>query len=148
MIVCPACKRRVFTRCEILCMSLDGKAKCLACGALARLDQMSRCLLTGVLALLLWLLLLHGDIFYSGYLFVFSMSVIVIGWRLLCAVAFPLLSMEIVPAQTRFDRRQNMVMLATLIVTAIVIDGLLSYRSDADKKQPTAVNSSESVRSQ
>ena len=122
-------------------MRLDGRAKCPGCGALARLDQVSRCLVTGALALLLWLLLLHGNIFYSGYLFMFSMSFIIIGWRLLCAAALPLLSLEHVPGQTRFDRRQNIATIAALMVTAVAIDGLMSYRSDADKRQAAAVSS-------
>jgi hypothetical protein len=147
MIVCPACKRRVFSHREIVGVSLDGRAKCPACGALARLDQMSRCLVATVLALLLWLLLFYGDIFYSGYLFVLSISVILSGWRLLSALALPILSLEKVPGRTRFDRRQNIVAIAALIITGLVIDGLLSYRSEADKRQATAASSNESVRS-
>jgi len=133
MIPCPVCKRRVFSGREMFGASLDGRAKCPACGQLAHLDSVSRCLLTGVLAMLLWMLLLHGNIFYSGYLFLFSTIVILSGWRLLCVAALPLLSLEKVAGGACFSRRQSLVTFAILIVTSIVIDGLMSYRSDADR---------------
>ena len=148
MIACPACKRRSFTYREMLAVRLDGLAKCPACGELARMDQMSRSLLAIVLALLLWMLLLSAGIFYSGYLFIFSTVVIVIGWRLLSAAVLPVLALEQAPGHTRFDRGQNMVMLATLIVTAIFLDGLMSYRSDADNRHAAATSSSKSAPSQ
>ena len=148
MIACPACKRAVFTHREMLRTGLDGRVTCPACDELACLDQTSRCLVTGVLALLLWMLLLHGNFFFSGYLFIVSTIVIVIGWRLLSAAALPLLSLEKAPGHSSFDRRQNIVTLAILIVTAIVIDGLMSYRSDADKRQATATSVSETTRPQ
>jgi hypothetical protein len=132
----------------MLSASLDGRAKCPACGELARLDAMSRFLPTCLLALLLWMLLLHGNILYSGYLFLFSTIVILSGWRLLCAAALPLLSLEKVPGGTCFDRRQSIVTLAILIVTAIVIDGLMSYRSDADGALDDAASPSVSASSE
>ena len=147
MIPCPGCRRRTFTHRELLGANLDGRVKCPACGELARLDEISRCLIAGVLALLLWILLLNGNIFYSGYLFVFSTLAIITGWRLLSAAALPLLSLEKAPGVC-FDRRQNIVMIGTIIITAVVIDGLLSYRSDADKRHATAVSAAESTRSQ
>jgi hypothetical protein len=133
MIPCPACKRRTFSGRGMLGANLDGRVKCPACGQLARLDSMSRCLLTCTLALLLWMLLLHGDIFDSGYLFLFSTIVIVSGWRLLCAAALPLLTLETAAGGTCFNRRQSIVTLAILIMTSVVMDGLMSYRSDADR---------------
>jgi hypothetical protein len=133
MIPCPGCKRRVFSGREMLAANLDGRAKCPACGQLARLDSMSRCLLACMLALLLWMLLLHGNIFDSGYLFLFSTIVIVSGWRLLCAAALPLLTLEKAPSGASFNRRQSIVTLAILIMTSVVMDGLMSYRSDADR---------------
>jgi hypothetical protein len=146
MIPCPACKRRIFSGREMLGAGVDGGAKCPACGQLARLDSVSRCLVTCVLALLLWMLLLHGKILYSGYLFLFSTIVIIIGWRLLCAAALPLLSLEQMAQGRSFDRRQNIVTVAILIVTSIVIDGLLSYRSDVDRAlgnaEPPSVSAS------
>ncbi len=137
-IACPACKRRSFGGREVLGASLDGRAKCPACGRLARLDQMSRCVLSCVLALLLWLMLLHGDILYSGYLFLFSMIVILGGSRLLAAATLPLLSLEKAEGHAGFDRRQSIVTVAILIVLAGVIDGLLAYRSDADRAHDDA----------
>jgi drug/metabolite transporter (DMT)-like permease len=148
MIACPGCKRRVVTHREMLQAGLDGRLTCPACGELACLDETSRCLVTAVLALLLWMLLLHGNFFFSGYVFIVSTIVIVIGWRLLSAAALPLLSLAKAPGHGSLDRRQNIVTLAILIVTAIVIDGLMTYRSDADKRQATATSVSESARSQ
>jgi hypothetical protein len=139
MVVCPACNRRVLTHREILAASLDGAAKCPGCGQLARLDSLSRCLVGCVLALLLWMLLLQGNLFYSGYLFVFSTIVVLAGWRLLSAATLPLLSLEKLPTCTCFNRKQSLVTLAIVIVTAIAIDVLLSYRSHADKLHANAV---------
>ena len=138
MIACPACKRRSFTYREMLGASLDGGAQCPVCREVARLDQMSRGMIACMLALLLWMLLFYYDVFYSGYLFLFSMTVILAGWRLLSAAALPMLALETVPNGFCFDRRQTLVTLAILLVTAIAIDGLLSYRSAADKAQANA----------
>jgi hypothetical protein len=148
MIPCPGCKRRVISSREMLGASLDGPAKCPACGQLARLDSMSRCLLTCMLALLLWMLLLHGNIFDSGYLFLFSTIVILGGWRLLCAAALPLLTLEKAAGSTCFSRRQSIATLAILLVTSIVMDGLMSYRSDADRALGDAKSPSVSARSE
>lgn len=109
---------------------------------------MSRCLVACMLALLLCMMLFYGNLFYSGYLFVFSMIVILGGWRLLSAALLPLLSLEKVPGGTCFDRRQSIVTLAIMIVVAIVIDGLMSYRSDADKARANAASPSASARSE
>ncbi len=130
MLACPGCRKRTFTRHEI---STLGGAKCPACGQLARLDSMSRALVACTLAIILWSLLLYGNLFYSGFLFVFSTIVIVVGWPLLLAIAMPLLALEKSPGGVYLDRRQNIAMLALLVLLAIGIDGLLSYRSDADK---------------
>ena len=130
MLACPACRKRTFTRHDI---STLGGAKCPACGHLARLDSMSRALVACALGIILWSLLLYGNLFYSGFLFVFSTIVIVVGWPLLLAIAMPLLALEKSPGGVYLDRRQSIAMLALLIVLAIGIDGLLSYRSDADK---------------
>lgn len=130
MLACPACHKRTFTRREI---STLGGAKCPACGQLARLDSMSRALVACTLAIILWSLLLYGNLFYSGFLFVFSAIVIVVGWPLLLTITMPLLALEKSPGGVYLDRRQSIGMLALLILLAIGIDGLLSYRSDADK---------------
>lgn len=134
MAACPTCKRRIFVPRDMLFMSIDGQAQCRACGALARLDQMSRFLVAAVLALFLWMLLLHGNVFFSGYLFIFSTTAIVVGWRLLCAAALPLLTLEPAPDALRYDRRHDLIAVAALFVTAAAIDGLMSYRSDADRR--------------
>jgi hypothetical protein len=101
-----------------------------------------------MLAMLLWMLLLHGNIFDSGYLFLFSTIVIVGGWRLLCATALPLLTLEKVAGSACFNHRQSIVTLAILILTSIVMDGLMSYRSDADRALGNAASPSASASSQ
>ena len=132
MIACPGCKRRIIAYREILGASLDGATVCPACGQVARLDAFSRCVVACMLAMLLWMMLFHADLLFSRYLFLFSMIVILGGWRLLSAAALPLLTLEKAPG-TCFDRRQSIVMLVVLIVFAIILDGFMSYRSEADK---------------
>ena len=148
MSACPACKRRTFTRHDFLGAGLDGTAKCRACGQVARLDAMSRFFVTGVLVLLLWMILLYGNILFSGYLFIFSTIVIFGGWRLLTAAALPLITLEKAPRGTCLDRRQSVFILAIMIVVALVIDGLMSYRSDADKAHANAASPSVNARSE
>ena len=106
---------------------------CPVCGEYARLDNLSRCLVTCLLAFMLWLLMVQLQLFYRGYLFVFSMLVILGGWRLLAAATLPLLSLEKAQSRSAFDRRRSVVTVMIMMLVAIAIDGLLSYRSDADK---------------
>ena len=147
MVACPACKSRVYTHREILHSSLDGGATCPACGEVARLDQMSRCVVACLLAVLLWQALLYGGMFFSGYFFVFSMIVILGGWRLLSAVALPLLALEKSPDGPCLNRKQSLVAALILIVTAIGLDTFLSYRIDSDAARTTAATSSPEARS-
>jgi hypothetical protein len=146
MLACPACKKRSFSRSEIVGAGLDGGVRCPSCGQVARLDQMSRCLVACVLAVLLWIMLLYGNLFYSGYLFVFSTIAILAGWPLLLAAALPLLALEKSPGGKCFDRKQSMAMFAILIVAAIVIDGLLSYRSAADRADANTMSAGVNAR--
>jgi hypothetical protein len=132
MIACPACKRRAVGSADLLWTNLDGSVQCPACGGLSRLDQMSRLLVSCPLALLLWLAVLHWDLLFSGYLFLFSTVVILAGWRVLSAVAMPALALERSPDGRVFDRKQTLVSLAIMIATAVLIDSFMSYRTEAD----------------
>ena len=133
MKACPACKRRIFTQNDLLGSNINGWVKCPACDHVARLDQTSRFLVTAVLPLALFLTLLYGNIFFSGYLFAYSTIFIFAGWRLLSAAALPLLALETAPGGFYLNRRQSIVTLVIMIVSAVALDGLLSYRSAADK---------------
>jgi hypothetical protein len=140
MIGCPSCKRRSFSHVEMLAASLDGALQCPACGELARLDTMSRCVVACLLAIVLSILLLYGNIFYSGYLFAISTIFVLAGWRVLCAMLLPIMSLEKSPESTRFDRRQNMVTLAILIFAAIAFDGFMTSPTDADRARMNAAS--------
>jgi hypothetical protein len=146
MIACPGCKRRIIAHREILGASLDGAIVCPTCGQVGRLDGFSRCFVGCMLALLLWMMLLHGDFLFSRYLFLFSMVFILGGWRLLSAAALPLLTLEKAPG-TCFDRRQSLVMLVVLVVFAIILDGFMSYRSEADKAYASTASADADTRS-
>jgi hypothetical protein len=138
MIACPACKRRVVGQAELLWANLDGSMQCPACGAFARLDQMSRLFIACPLALLLWFTVLSWSILFSSYLFVFSTIFILGGWRLLSAALMPILALEPYGDGTVIGRKQTFVGLAIMIGTAIIIDGFMSYRTEADTRHATA----------
>lgn len=128
---CPSCKRWVFTRRDLFYGPLDGTAQCPACGATARLDLLSRWVISCAIALILWNVLLFGGVFYSGHLFLVSMVVIFGLWRLLCAAVFPMIALEAVP-DSPFDRTKSMLAIAVLLVAAIVFDGFMASRFESD----------------
>lgn len=131
MIACPSCKRKIFTRRDMLYAALDGTAPCRACGRAARLDLLSRWMISCVLALILPTVLLYGGVFYSGHLFLVSIFVILGGWRILSLVGFPLLTLE-AAGDSAIDRRQSIVMLVVMLVIMIIMDGYMSSRFDSD----------------
>jgi hypothetical protein len=135
MIACPACNRPSYSSREMLGAAPAGGTRCPACGEVARLDPMSRCVVACALAMLLWVMVLYGNLFYSGYLFLFSTLVILAGWPLLSAAALPLLSLERSPDGLCLDRRQSVAMAAIMIACAVAIDAVLAYRSDADRAE-------------
>lgn len=108
---------------------------------------MSRFLVGCPLALLLFFALLHGDLFFSSYLFVFSTIFIFGGWRIISALMLPLLALEKAPGGFYLNRRQSVALLALLIVFAIAVDVLLAYRSEADKADIEAATRNASTRS-
>jgi len=106
---------------------IDGAARCRACGHSARLDTLTRWVMSCVLALLLPTVLLFFGVFYSGHLFVISMFIIFSAWAVLSVVGFPFLTLE-VAARTVVDRSKSMWILAALFVAAFVIDGFIRAR--------------------
>jgi hypothetical protein len=130
---CPGCKRRVFTLHDILYAPLDGTARCRGCGRMARLDLFSRWMISCVIAVLLPGLLLYWEIFYSGHLFVFSMVVILVAWRILTLIVFPFLGLEVVAARYSVDKKQSVIILAILFSAAMIIDGFMSSRFESDE---------------
>ena len=141
---CPRCKRWGFTRRDLFCGPLDGTARCRACGGTARLDLLSRWVISCAIALILWNVLLYGGVFYSGHLFLVSMVVIFGLWRLLCAAVFPFIALEAVP-DSPFDRRKSVLAMVALLVAAMTFDSFMAARFEADDaaesaRAPTAVN--------
>ena len=141
---CPSCKRWVFTRHDLFYGPLDGTAQCRACGRTARLDLLSRWLISCAIALILWNVLLFGGVFYSGHLFLVSMVVIFGLWRLLCAAAFPFIMLEAVP-DSPLDRTKSMLAMVALLVVAMMFDSFMAARFESDDaaesaRAPTAVN--------
>jgi len=128
---CPSCKRSVFTRRDLFYGPLDGTAQCRACGRTARLDLLSRWVISCAIALILWNVLLFGGVFYSGHLFLISMVVIFGLWRLLCAAAFPFITLEAVP-DSPFDRTKSMLAMVALLVAAVIFDGFMASRFESD----------------
>jgi hypothetical protein len=128
VIACPSCNRRVFTRRDILYATLDGAAQCRFCGRIARLDLMSRWLISCLLALVLPTAYLYGGVFYSGHLFLISIVVILGAWGILTFVGFPLLTLEVVGGSSAIDRRKSMLILAVVLIAAIIIDSFIRAR--------------------
>ena len=127
-IVCPSCKRRAITRRDFFYAPLDGTMQCPACGRLSRLEVFSRFTISCPIALVLPSVLLYGDVFYSGHLFFVSLFFIFGAWRLLCIIAFPMLSLEAVDDRAPISRKQGMFMAATLLVGVLAIDGFMASR--------------------
>lgn len=130
----------------MLYAALDGTVRCRFCGGVARLDLLSRWVISCVIALVLPIVLLYGGVFYSGHLFLISMCLIFGAWRILSWVGFPLLTLEAVAGNSSLDRKQSMLILAVLLVAAIMFDGFMSSRFDADDaletgRSPSAAHS-------
>ena len=72
--------------------------------------------------------LLYGDIFYSGHLFLFSVFFVLGAWRLLCVIAFPLLTLETIPERTPINRRQAMFLAGAMLIAMLAIDGFMASK--------------------
>ena len=72
--------------------------------------------------------LLYGDIFYSGHLFIFCIFFVFGTWRVLCIIAFPLLTLEAIPDRTPIGRKQAMFLAAALLIAMVSIDGFMASK--------------------
>lgn len=109
---------------------------CRACGRFARLDLVSRWMISCVLALTIPIVLLYGGIFYSGHLFIISMFIMLGGWRVLSSIGLPFLSFEAVPDAAPINRIQAVRIIAVLSIAAIVLDGYMASRFDPEDAVP------------
>ena len=116
----------------MLYATLDGRARCRACGRFARLDMLSRWMISIVLAVLLPAILLYGGFFYSGHLYLVSMLVILGAWRFLSWLGLPFLTLEAARGGASLDRRSDALTLAVLAVVALVLDGHMSSRFEVE----------------
>jgi hypothetical protein len=129
----------------VLYAPLDGTARCRGCGRLARLDLFSRWVISCAIAVLLPGVLLYWELFYSGHLFVVSLLVILVAWRILTLIAFPMLGLEEVAMRSGVDKKQSVVILAILLSAAMVIDGFMSSRFEPEQAgEVSRLTSSES----
>ena len=92
----------------------------------------SRWLLSCLIALALPAFLLTWGIFYSGHLLLVSMIVIFGASRVLAWAGLPLFALEAVPPHVPLDRRQSAIILASLIITAIVLDGFIASKFESE----------------
>ena len=83
-----------------------------------------------LLALVLPIVLLYGDVFYSGHLFLVSIFVIVGGWAFLSWIGFPFLSLETVPGSAPLNPRVSIVILLVLLFAAMMFDAFMRSRFD------------------
>jgi hypothetical protein len=94
--------------------------------------MLSRWLLSCVLAVLLPAALLYANVFYSGHLYVFSIVVVLGAWRALSIVGLPYLTLEAVQERTDVDRKANAFALGAMLLAALLLDGFIASRIDAD----------------
>lgn len=137
MITCPSCKRRVLTGRHMLYASFEGETECPSCGRAARLDLPSRWILSCMIAILLPGVLLWGNIFYSGHLFIVSLLVVLGGWRLLSFVGAPILSLEAVKIRSTLDRSHGVLVVVVMLTTATVLDAFIASRFEPELPAPT-----------
>ncbi|MGZ5120232.1 MAG: hypothetical protein ACXWIH_29325 [Burkholderiales bacterium] len=130
----------------MLYATLDGMAQCHCCGRLARLDLLSRWVISCVLAILVPNVLLYGGLFYSGHLFVISIVIIYGAWALLSFFGFPFLTLEVVTTESSIDRPKSILLLAALLMAAIVIDSFIAAKIDSDNARDSGRAASAALR--
>ena len=142
MLACPSCKRRIITRRDILHAPLDGTVRCRACGQHGRLDVFSRWIISCMVALTLAAVHLSAGVFYSGHLLAVSILLIFGVARGMAWAGLPAFALEPVPPHVPLDRRQSMIILGALLVTAIALDGFIASKFEADDgaEAPRAVH--------
>jgi hypothetical protein len=144
VIACPGCRRRVFSRSDMLRATLHGSTRCRWCSRALRLDLPSRWILSCMVAILVPNALLYGNVFYSGHLFLVSIFLIYAGMGILAFLGSPLLALEVAPTSSPLDRRQTAVLAGVVLVAAMVIDGFIASKIDSDnamenERSPSAV---------
>lgn len=133
---CPSCERGGFTRRDMLWANVDGSACCTACGGTVRLDLFGRWVLSCLMAIVLPTVLLYGNVFYSGHLFLVSIAVIFGVWRGLCFLMLPYLTLEPAPVAFPVGRRTNLVMMGVLLAGAVSIDAMMASRFESPELAP------------
>jgi hypothetical protein len=137
MLACPRCRRPTFTRRDLVSTALDGTAQCGSCGQAVRLDVFSRWLLSCVIALILPGVLLYGDLFYSGHLFVISLVFVFAAWTALSWVLCPLFTLERTTTGRPIDRTTGILILVVLLAAASIIDNFMAARFEAEAIENT-----------
>jgi hypothetical protein len=95
--------------------------------------MISRWLISCMLALILPMVLLYGDVFYSGHLLVISMVIIFGAWGFFSWIAAPFLGLEAVAASgAPLDRSKSIMLLALVFVAAIALDSFIASRFEPE----------------
>ena len=128
MIPCPCCKSTTFTRRDLVYASLDGTVRCRSCTETVRLDTFSRWILSCAIALMLPFVLLYGDVFYSGHLFVVSLMFIFSAWAALSWICCPFLTLEQARSSPPIERTTGMLVLVVLLGAAGILDSFMASR--------------------
>jgi hypothetical protein len=136
VITCPSCKRRALKGRDMLYASFEGETECPSCGRAARLDLPSRWILSCMIAILLPGVLLWGNIFYSGHLFIVSLVVVLGGWRVLACVGAPILSLEPVRIRSTLQRSHGVLVVVVMLTTASALDAFIASRFEAEAPAP------------
>jgi hypothetical protein len=137
VLACPRCRRPTFTRRELVSTALDGTAQCRSCGQTVRLDVFSRWLLSCVIALILPGVLLYGDLFYSGHLFVISLIFVFAAWAALSWLCSPILTLEPATTGRPINRTTGILILVVLLAAGGIIDNFMAARFDAEAVENT-----------
>jgi hypothetical protein len=132
VIACPSCKRRLFSRLDMLHAALQGAARCPGCDRPARLDMLSRWLMASFIALVLPSIFLYAGVFYSGHLFVILIGTVLGGWALLSVVAHPFLTLESSATAPPTERSHSILLLVVLLLAATILDGFIASRFEPE----------------
>ena len=138
MIACPSCRRRVFTRRDLVYATPSGTVRCRACGRTAQLDLLFRWLFSCAIAMILSTVLLYGGFFYSGHLFLISIVVIFGTWAALSWVAFPYLMLEPAEDQIILERKHSTLIAVVILAVAIGFDSFLASLFEPETAQEHA----------
>jgi hypothetical protein len=138
VIACPSCKRRIFTRRDLVSATPSGTVRCRACGRTAQLDLLARWLFSCAIAMILSTVLLYGGFFYSGHLFLISIVVIFGTWAALSWIAFPYLMLEPAEDQVILERRHSTLIAAVILVAAISFDSFIASLFEPEPAQEHA----------